>query len=146
MTSRQDTDRATYDPSSQGSAPAPEKANIVEDFIDIFYAPSTVYARREKAGYGLTLLIVSVIAALFAFASRDLFSAAMDADMTRRMADQMAKNPQMTEEMAAQARGMQVKASVFISYFATPIAVVIVAGLSWIAARIVSVKLTWNHA
>jgi len=145
MTTGQGTDKgAPYDASTQGAPP--EKANIVEDFIDIFYAPASVYARRGNAGYGLTLLIVSVLAALFAFASRDLFATAMEADMSRRMAEQMAKNPQLTAEMAQRAQGMQVTMATWISYVATPIGVVVVAALAWVAARMVAVKLTWNHA
>lgn len=147
MTTRQNTDQgAGYDSSTQGSAPAPEKTSIVEDFIDIFYAPSTVFARRERSGYGLTLLIVTVVAALFTFAARDAITTALDADMSRRMAEQMAKNPQLTQEMVDRMRGTQTTISLYMMMVGTPVAIVVVAFLSWLSAKIVSAKITWQQA
>src|SRR5262245_52362852 len=60
METRPGTDRgASYDPTT--SATPPEKASLIEDFIDIFYTPSTVFARRAKSGFGLPLLVIVVI-------------------------------------------------------------------------------------
>lgn len=147
MTTSQDTDKgAAPDPTAQGGAPAPEKTSIVEDFIDVFYAPSTVFARREKSGYGWTLLIVSVIAALFTFAARGLISVALDGDMSRAMADQLEKNPQLTAEMLEGMRKTQLSISMYAMLIATPIAIVIVAFMSWLSAKIVAAKINWQQA
>jgi hypothetical protein len=69
METRNDADRAVrYD----GSAPPPAdaKASVFEDFIDIFHAPSQVFARRANSGFGVQLLIISLVAAALAFANR----------------------------------------------------------------------------
>lgn len=146
MTTRQDTDKgAPYDPTTQ-PAPTPEKASIAEDFVDIFYAPSTVFARRDKGGYGWTLLIISVLAILFTFAARGTITNALEGDMTRAMADQMAKNPQLTPERVEAMKPTQMKISMFTMMIATPIAVVIVAFLSWLSAKFVSAKINWTQA
>src|SRR3989442_2962197 len=97
---RPDTDRgATYSAGSDSANGMPQKASVIEDFIDIFYAPSTVFARREKSGFGIQLLIITVVTALFVFASRGVFSQIFDAEFARGAAKAMAKSPQVTQEM-----------------------------------------------
>src|SRR5688500_7351713 len=43
------------------SSPVPEKAGVWEDFIDIFYAPSSVFARRANASVWPPLLVVTLL-------------------------------------------------------------------------------------
>ena len=40
--------------------PGPSKAGLWEDFVDIFYAPSSVFARRADGKFGLALLFLIV--------------------------------------------------------------------------------------
>src|SRR5436190_22553547 len=104
METRSGTDKgAPYDPATATPPPA-EKASIAEDFIDIFYAPSTVFARRANSGFGLQLLIVSVLFAGFAFASKSVFSQIFDAEFSRGMAKAMANNPRLTADMVSSMR------------------------------------------
>jgi Yip1-like protein len=143
---RPDTDRgASYSPTSGGTG-APEKASVVEDFIDIFYAPSSVFARREKSGYGLQLLIITLLTALFVFASRGVFSQIFDAEFARGAAKAMAKNPQLTQEMMDRARPMQEKVTNFILYIMTPVIIFFTAFVVWLSAKILSVKITYGQA
>ena len=68
METRNDTTRgASYD---GVVTPPVEKASVFEDYIDIFHAPSQVFARRAASGFGLHLLLVSLISAALAFANR----------------------------------------------------------------------------
>jgi hypothetical protein len=145
---RPDTDRGgKYDPSTAETLRmAPEKASIVEDFIDIFYAPSNVFARREKSGFGLQLLIVAVLAALFVFASRGVFSQIFDAEFARGAAKAMAKNPQLTQEMMDRARPMQETIASFVLYVFTPIAIFLSAIFVWLSAKVLSIKITYAQA
>lgn len=146
MTTRQDTDKgASYDPTTQPGAPAPETASIAEDFVDIFYAPSTVYARRDKGGYGWTLLIICVLAILFTFAARGTITNALEGDISRAMAEQVAKNPQLADRLESM-KAMQMKISTFTMMIATPIAIVVVAFLTWLSAKFVSAKINWTQA
>ena len=66
---------------SPGQAPV-EKASLLEDYIDILYAPAKVFARRAQSGFGLHLLIISVVAALLMFANRGVFTQIFDAQYT----------------------------------------------------------------
>jgi hypothetical protein len=145
METRSGSDRgASYDPST--NTPQPEKASLVEDFIDIFYAPSTVFARREKGGFGLTLLIITLLSAVFAFASQSVFSQIFDAEFARGTAKAMAKNPQLTSDMVNSMRPMQeIVASVFV-YLGAPLAIFFTAIFVWIATKIVRAKVTFAQS
>jgi hypothetical protein len=86
--------------------PAPAKAGLWEDFVDIFYAPSTVFARRANGQFGLALLFLVVVATLLYFVTKNATQPIMDAEFARRSADMLAKNPNMTAEQLASGRGM----------------------------------------
>ena len=139
---------ASYDPSapSAASSTPPEKSSIVEDFIDIFYAPSSVFARREKSGFGVHLLIITLISALFAFASHSVFSQIFDAEFARGMAKAMAKNPRLTTDMVSSMRPMQEKIASAFVYAGAPLAIFFTAIFVWLAAKVVSAKITFGQA
>lgn len=130
----------------ESAAPVPERASLLEDFIDVFYAPSTVYERRRDASGWPYLLIVSVVAGIFMFASRSLMSAVFDAEYARQMKTQMAKNPRLTEEMMAQGRGMAEGIATFAVYLGTPLLILFGAILIYLGARIVSAKIDFGRA
>jgi Yip1-like protein len=146
--SRPGTDHgASYSPPSQATpGKGGQQSSVVEDFIEIFYAPSRVFARRAGSGYGIPLLIVSVVSAIFAFANRSITSAIFDAEFTRRAAEQMAKNPQITQEMINQQRGISEAIGSAIFYVAMPILIFVVGFFIWLAAKMVSAKLSYQTA
>lgn len=135
--------------SSYTPAPPPptaESASKIEDFIDIFASPSEVFARREKSGFGLHLLIVSLLMAGFAFASRGVMTQVMDAMYTRRAGEMMAKNPQITAEMIEAQRGMQTGVGMFFGYVGTPVMILFMALFVWLLAKLFSAKLSYGQA
>jgi hypothetical protein len=145
METRPGTDRgAGYDPSA--SSPPPEKASVVEDFLDIFHAPSTVFARRANSGYGMQLLIVSILAAAFAFASRGLMAQIFDVEFQRAAAKAIAANPRITQDMMNSGRGIQEGIATFAGYIGTPIIIFVLAFFVWLAAKIASTKVTYGQA
>jgi hypothetical protein len=64
----------------------PEKASLLDDFMDIFYAPSSVFARRANASFWIPLLIVSVLFGVIFLANRDLIEPIIDAETSRALA------------------------------------------------------------
>ena len=133
---------ATYTPDA-AMPPKPEQSSLFEDFIDIFHAPSRVFARRATSGFFMTFLVVSVLSGLFAFTSRSLTLAAAEADFPR-IERKMRQNPAVTEEMISQAR---TNASPGISqYAATPLLILVLAVFVWLFARIVSAKISYGQA
>ena len=81
-------------------------ASLWEDFIDIFYAPREVFARRQNGKFGLVLLIVTLLTTLLFFAMQGPLGDAFAAEMQRAMQRSGGAAPQMTPEQAAGARRM----------------------------------------
>ena len=88
-----------------GTEPAPAKAGLWEDFVDIFYAPSSVYARRSDGKFGLALLFLVVVGTVLFFLTKNAMQPIMDAEFTRQSAAAMRKNPNLTSEQMATGRG-----------------------------------------
>jgi hypothetical protein len=84
--------------------PAPAKAGLWEDFVDIFYAPSSVFARRSDGKFGLALLFLVIVGAVLFFVTKNAMSPIMDAEFTRQTAAAMRKNPNITAEQMASSR------------------------------------------
>lgn len=85
--------------------PAPEKAGLWEDFVDIFYAPSSVFARRNEGKFGMPLLFLVVVGTVLYFLTKNATQPIMDAEFSRRSAEMMRQNPNMTAEQLSSGRG-----------------------------------------
>jgi hypothetical protein len=84
--------------------PSPSKAGLWEDFVDIFYAPSSVFARRSDGKFGLALLLLVVVGTILVFVTKNAMQPIFDAEFTRRTAAAMRKNPNITAEQMASSR------------------------------------------
>ena len=85
--------------------PTPSKASLWEDFVDIFYAPSSVFARRADGKFGWPLLFLVVVGAILYFLTKNAMQPVMDAEFARRSADMLRKTPNLTAEQMASGRG-----------------------------------------
>ena len=85
--------------------PTPSQTSLWEDFVDIFYAPSSVFARRTDGKFGKPLLFLVVVCAILAFLTKNALQPVMDAEFARRTAEMMRKNPNVTAEQMASGRG-----------------------------------------
>jgi phosphoglycerol transferase MdoB-like AlkP superfamily enzyme len=144
METRNETKPSTLNPDSSArpGQPTGEKASLLEDYIDILYAPSSVFARRANSGFGLHLLIISLVTAVLMFVNRGVFMQIFDAQYTARMAEAMASNPQLTPEVVEQMRGMQATIGMAVSYIVTPIMLLIFGLILWVIARVVGAKMS----
>ena len=119
--------------SSNGDAlerePPPAKASLWEDFVDIFYAPSSVFARRANGEWGKPLLFLVIAAAVLIFLTKNAMQPIMDAEFARRSAEMMRRNPNLTAEQLSSGR----------NFFETlgPILFAVVLAISIIGAGIV---------
>jgi hypothetical protein len=141
---RPGTDNASYAPDVM--PPKPEKSSLFEDFMDVFYAPSKVFARRADSSFWGPMLVVTLVTAVFAFINRDIFSAIFDAEYARGVAAAQAKNPQITAEQMASMRGVQEKVGSFFMYVGTPVFIFVVAVLAWFSGKLAGAKVTYGQA
>jgi Yip1 domain len=72
-----------------------EKASVVEDFVDIFYAPSQVYERHREGNFGLALALLCVLGAVIFFATRAVLEPVYDATFEQGMREAMKQNPNL---------------------------------------------------
>src|SRR2546429_3167920 len=100
--------------------PTPSKASLWEDFVDIFYAPSSVFARRSDGKFGLPLLLLIVIGVVLFFLTKNAMQPIMDAEFARQTAAAMRKNPSIDAERLAAGRGIfETLQPVFFAVFLT---------------------------
>jgi hypothetical protein len=118
------------------TAPNP---SLWEDFVDILFSPASVFRRRERASWLIPLLIVTVAIGVISFASRGALQPVMDAEF-ERAADQMRKNPQVTEDMVEKTRGFFEFSRTYGAIIFTPIAIVVVGFMTWFVAKLVDSK------
>ena len=78
-----------------GEAVSEEKVGLWEDFVDIFYAPSEVFARRRAAGFWMPLLVVAVVATILSFGTSRILEAPADADAQRQTREMVRENPEL---------------------------------------------------
>src|SRR6267154_2110995 len=83
---------------------SPAKAGLWEDFVDIFYAPSSVFTRRSDGKFGLALLLLVVVGTILVFVTKNAMQPIFDAEFTRQTAAAMRKNPNITAEQMASSR------------------------------------------
>ena len=127
-------------------APAPAKAGIWEDFVDIFVQPAQVFERRRDGKFGLALLALVVISGVLFLALRNGIAPIMDAEMAKQAAAMAAKNPSITPEQIAAQQGMMEKFAVIGYVLFMPIGIVLTAIVLWLAGKLVSASVAFAAA
>lgn len=127
-------------------AAATDKASFWEDLIDIFYQPSAVFARRQKASAWPPYLFVVIAMSVITFATFNAIEPALTADLQRAMAKTIAHNPNMTQEMADKAVDMQTKFGRYVAPLALAFGVFIVGLFTWILSKLFSAKEDFSGA
>ena len=114
--------------------------------MDIFYAPASVFARRATAGFGIPMLVVTVLIGAFFLVNTGVMQPIMDAEFTRATAAAMRKNPRVTAEQMAQFRGIGEKFAMLFAFVGPPIAIFAVGVMLWIAGKFVNARQTFSAA
>ena len=129
--------------------PAPSatsKASIFEDFVDIFFQPSTVFERRRDGKFGMALLIIAVVTGILAFVLHNGLAPIMDAVIAKQQAAMMAKNPQLTQEQLSGMTGFMEMSSKFGSIIFVPIAALFAGVLIWLIGKFLDAKMAFAAA
>ncbi|MEX2180960.1 MAG: YIP1 family protein [Gemmatimonadaceae bacterium] len=86
-------------------AAAPEQASLVEDFVDILFAPSKVFARRAGGAWASYFIVAALLGVLY-FVNTGAMQGIMDAEVNRAIAKAMEANPSLTDDQAMGMRSM----------------------------------------
>ena len=129
---------------TEATAPAPatpENASFFEDWIDIFYAPSSVFRRRENENPWKPLLFVVIVLAVLSFFTFSAMQPIAEAEMMRSMAKQQLP-PEQIER--AKTIGMGIAKWGAILFF--PIAILVLALVVWLLGKAFGSKQTYGTA
>jgi len=129
-----------------GDAPlraAEPTASRWEDFIDIFYTPSTVFARRATSGFFLPMLVVTVLAGAIYLLNSGVWSQVMDAEMTRSLARQP---QQLTPEQMQRVRGVTETMAKVGAFIFMPVGIFLTGLMLWVCGKLVESKQTLGQA
>jgi hypothetical protein len=134
------THASTPAPESSPSSDASASASRWEDFIDIFYAPSQVFARRANSGFGVPMLVVTVLIGLIAVANSGVMQPVMDAEFARATEAAMRNDPRVTADMMAKTRGFGEAIAKYGAFVFIPVAIFLTGLCLWLAGKLVDAK------
>lgn len=113
-------------PPSPAAAP---RASFAEDFIDIFHAPSDVFARRRDASVWPVLLVVTGLMMVASYIFFTLLGPAFERDLLRSMADAPA-------EQRNAVMGFAKWSTLFGAVVAVPVSVLVLGLVLWLVGKL----------
>jgi hypothetical protein len=128
-----------------GDAPraAEPRASRWEDFIDIFYAPSSVFARRATSGFLLPMVVVTVLTGALFLMNSGVWSQVTDAEMSRAIAKQA---QQLTAEQIQTMRSVSETMTKIGAFVLVPIGIFLTGLMLWVCGKLVEAKQTIGQA
>jgi hypothetical protein len=134
--------RPDSDVPSRTDAP---RASRWEDFIDIFYAPSSVFERRATSGFLLPMVVVTLLAGALFLMNGNVMSQIMDAEFTRAMARQP-QGQSLTPDQIAKMRSVSETIGKIAVFVFVPVGMFFVGLALWLSGKIVDAGETLGQA
>lgn len=119
---------------------AAKPASVWEDFIDIFYAPSEVYARRANSGFFLPLVVVTLLTGILFIVNSGVLAPIMDAEMGRQFAAMQRKGVALNDAQIESARKMGETFGKIGAFVFMPVAVFFTGLFLWVVGKFVEAK------
>ena len=123
-----------------------EKASVWEDFLDIFYAPSAVFARRENGSFFIPMLVVALLLGVMFLVNSRVMDPIMAAESQRAMAKAMAANPKLTPEMMAQMSGITSTITKVATFIGVPLIIFCIGVALYLVGKIFGATQTFRAA
>jgi len=124
------------------AATSPESASVWEDFIDIFYAPSKVFARRSMSGFLIPMLVVTIAVGILYAVNGAVWGPIADAETLRSLAGRADVPPEAIERARRMAPTIG-KVGILIG---TPIGIFIIGLVLWLVGKLFEAKQTLGQA
>jgi hypothetical protein len=124
---------------SDAAALPPAGSPGLADLVEIFYAPSAVFARRRDGKFGVPYLGLVVVGIAVYLATAGLLKPIIDAQIAQQLAQQVAKNPAQADAINKGGAMMRTLAPAAIIGFYL-IGPFLVALLLWIVGKLARVR------
>ena len=122
-------------PEIVSTAPAAEPS-LMEDIIEIFYAPSRVFARRrDNPRFWGAFVILSILFALGVWVMMKNLSTVMDAQFARQSQEMLRKNPQLTQEQLDKGRRFGQAIAPFAGIIGAVISTLVLGVAVWLVGK-----------
>jgi hypothetical protein len=131
---------------TQAAPVAAPPAAIWEDFIDIFYAPASVFRRREHANFFIPLVVITFVCGVLFYLNSGALQPMFDAEFDRGMAVARRQNPNMPPEAIETMRNFASRIQMVAVFIFLPIAMFGVGVTTWLAGKLVDAKQTFKAA
>jgi hypothetical protein len=131
---------------TQAAPVAAPPAAIWEDFIDIFYAPSAVFRRRENGNFFIPLAVVTIVCGVLFYLNSGALQPMFDAEFDRGMAAARRQNPNIPTEAMENMRNFASRMQMVMIFVFLPIAMFGIGVTTWLAGKLVDAKQTFKAA
>ena len=131
---------------TQAAPVAAPHAAIWEDFIDIFYAPSSVFRRRENGSFFIPLAVITILCGVLFYLNSGALQPMFDAEFDRQMAIATRQNPNIPAEAVERMRGFGMRLQQVGMFIFIPLAIFGVGVTTWVAGKLVDAKQTFRAA
>ena len=121
-------------------------AAIWEDFIDIFYAPSAVFRRRENGNFFIPLAVITIVCGVLFYLNSGALQPMFDAEFDRGMAQARRQNPNLPAEAVENMRRFASRIQMVMIFVILPIAMFAIGVVTWLAGKMVDAKQTFKAA
>lgn len=116
-----------------------KSSSLIEDIIDVFHSPAAVFERRRTQGFGVALLIYTLISAAMLYAARPVMRPMIEKQIDQQI-EKLQENPNISAEqkeaMGTRMRGMIDSPFAMIApMFAFPIMILLTALVLWLVAK-----------
>ena len=122
------------------------RAGLWEDFIDIFYAPSAVFKRRENGNFFVPLAVITLLCGALFYLNSGALQPMFDAEFDRSMAVARRQNPNLPAEAVENMRSFFSRIQMVMIFVFLPIAMFGVGVTTWLAGKFVDAKQTFRAA
>jgi hypothetical protein len=122
--------------------PVSGQAAIWEDFIDIFYAPSYVFARRQNGSFWIPLFVVTILMGIIYFLTSGAMQPIVDAEFNRQAAAAMRHNPQLNAEAMDRFRQFASRIAQVVVIVSVPIVILATGTALWLVGKLFEAKQT----
>jgi hypothetical protein len=126
--------------------PAAAQAAVWEDFVDIFYAPSYVFARRENGNFWIPMLVVTILVGTVYFLTSGAMQPIFDAEFNRQAAAAMRKNPQFNAEAMERFRHIAGRIGQVATFVTMPIIITMIGTTLWLVGKLFDARQTFKAA
>ena len=131
---------------TQAAGATAPRAAIWEDFVDIFYAPSAVFRRREHGNFFIPLAVITILCGVLFYLNTGTLQPMFDAEFDRQMSIAMRQNPNIPPEAVERMRGFAMRMQQVAMFIFIPLAIFGVGVITWLAGKLVDAKQTFRAA